>query len=140
MLRVVLVLGLAAASLVVAGAIRPDLPIAGALARALRPTDPLAQGADGGAAKSAWDATLGSLLAPAASENEAPPGPSVLYRFVDDAGVLRIVDSIEQVPEQHRATARRLDASPDRPAFHNTYAAPKPKPRPKPARIRLEDE
>lgn len=132
--RILVGTGLVAAAALVAGALRPDLPVVGGLARLLRPADPLDRGASGpdGERDGAWSEVLGDVLPSSRSDGEGPPGPAVLYRFVDDGGVLRIVDSIEQVPEKHRAGARRLETSPDTPAFENTYAVPKRKPKRKP--------
>jgi len=132
-LRAILVLGIVAASAIVVGAIRPDLPVVGALAAALQPPEPTAGAPTPGKGTGRAEAGADAESAPEA-EAAAPAEPEAqaLYRFMDDSGALRIVDSIDQVPPAYRAKARRLETTPDRSAFDTTVSSTAP-PRRRPA-------
>lgn len=145
LLRALVAVCILVAGAVVAGAIRPDLPVAGTLARVLRPPDPspAATPAVAQPTEDAARASAGPIAQPAPAddaaaaettraESVAAPSGTVLYRFVDEAGVLRIVDSLDDVPPAHRAKARRLETSPDRSAFETTLSSPPAPPRPRP--------
>jgi len=90
--------GIAAAGLG-AGLVRPDLPVAGPLAASVR-----------------------AALRPAPGGSDGRPASEVRYQYVDGAGAVRFVRTLEEVPAGQRATAGRVEIGGPPPA--SAAAAP----------------
>jgi len=141
LLRVFLTAGIVAAAAIVVGAMRPDLPVLGALAAALQPAHPPAAPAaipepDGPVEAAAAAEPAAAPEAAAATRAEEAPA---LYRFLDENGALRIVDSLDQVPPAYRAKARRFETTPDRSAFDTTVSPTGPPAPPRRRRVVVEE-